>query len=72
MTFTICGGQVTARAAFGGDCGTDRTRNGAFYVRRSRFIYRCRSGVEKPSAISVPSGFPEASEACSSACLFVA
>jgi len=76
MTFTSGGGQVTATAAFGGNCGTDRPRNGALYDRRSRFLCRCRSGVEQPYAvgyvISAPSGFPEASEACSSACLFVA
>jgi len=75
MTFTSGGGQVTATAAFGGDCGTDHPRNGAFYVGRSRFLCRFRSDVEEPFAlgyvISVPSGFPEASEACSSACLLL-
>jgi len=59
------GGRVTATASFGGDCGTDRPSHGAFYDRRSRFLCRCRTGVEQPSAlgyvISVPSGFPEAS-----------
>jgi len=75
MTFTIGGGQVTATAAFGGDCGTDRPRNGPIYVRRSRFLCSCRSSVEEPSTlgyvISNPSGSPEASEASSFACLFV-
>jgi len=44
-----------ATAAFGGDCGTDRPSRGAFYDRRSRFLYRCRSGVEQPSALGYTS-----------------
>jgi len=59
------GGRVTATAAFGGDCGTDRPSHGASCNRRSRFLCRCRAGVEQPSAlgdvISVPSGFPKTS-----------
>jgi len=61
MTFTSGGGQVTATAVLGGDCGTDCPRNGAFYDRRSRFLCRCRSGVEQPSAVgslSVTSSAP--------------
>jgi len=59
------GGRVTATALFDVDCGTDHPSHSAFYYQRSRFLCRCRSGVEQPSAlgdvISVPSRFPKTS-----------
>jgi len=66
MTFTRWRRSSHATAAFNGDCCIDRPSHDAFYDRRSRFLCLCRSGMEQPSTlgyvISVPSGFPEASE----------
>jgi len=35
------GGRVTAKASFGGDCGSDRPSHGGFYDQRLRFLRRC-------------------------------
>jgi len=59
------GVHVKVTASFSGNCGTDRLSHGAFYVRWSRFLCLCSSGVEQPSAlsdvISVPFSFPKTS-----------
>jgi len=62
MTFTSGGGQVTATAALGGDCGTDRLSHAAFYESAIALslslplgrgtAFRCRLRHQRPFRFS--------------------